>query len=616
MRRGTRRLILGSFLAGLAAWGLGPGGFARAAAPAPLSCIEGMVVSESPEASRIGAEVLSRGGNAVDAAVAVHFALAVAYPQAGNLGGGGFMLVRMADGTAEAIDFREVAPAAATRDIFLRADGTPDTELSTVTHLASAVPGSVAGMGLAHERFGTRPWNELLAPAQRIASEGLVLDGYTAGHLIASRGRLEGDPETRRILLRDGQLWSEGDTLPQPELAATIGRIARLGPREFYEGATAESLVAEMERGGGLVTREDLRAYRPVVRRPLEGSYRGCRLLTMPPPSSGGVALLQALGLLEGYDLRESGPLSSRALHLLAEAMKRAFADRAEFMGDPDFSPLPVDGLLAAAYLDSLRARIDPGRATPGAEAGPGLPRGAGEFYAATGGRPGVELALPGNASPGGFETTHFSVVDREGNVVAVTTTLNSSYGSGLMVRGAGFLLNNEMDDFAAAPGRPNQFGLIQGEANAVRPFARPLSSMVPTIVVRDGSPLLVLGSPGGPRIISAVLQAIVAVLDFGMDAQAAVASPRIHHQWWPDLLYHERDALAADTRLALEARGHRLAAFDGIGSVQAIEIRTGDGGARRLLGGSDPRRNGCAAGVSGGRVVSRCSCAPCLEEP
>jgi gamma-glutamyltranspeptidase / glutathione hydrolase len=610
-------LAIGSILS-ILMWSATPG--ARAAAPAPLAASSGMVVAESPAAALVGAEVLRRGGNAIDAAIAVHFALAVTYPEAGNIGGGGFMLVRLADGSSEAIGFREVAPAAATRGLFQRQDGTADGQLSTASLLASGVPGSVAGMGLAHERHGTLPWKELLAPAQRLAADGFVVDAYTAGQLLESRARLEAHPAARRIFLRDGRFWAEGDTLRQPELGATLARIAQAGPREFYEGATAESLVAEMARGGGIITREDLRAYRPVVRKPLTGAYRGYTLITMPPPSSGGIAILEMLGILGGFTLGESGPLSSRTLHLTTEAMRHAFADRAEFLGDPDFTPLPLDGLLRASYLDSLRASIDPWRATPSLQAGPGQPAGAAEFYAATGGTPGSDIygvepgVAPGAGSPSGVETTHFSIVDRDGNAVAVTTTLNTWYGSGLMVTGAGFLLNNEMDDFTSAPGQPNSFGLIQGEANAVRPYARPLSSMAPTIVVKDGAPLLVLGSPGGPRIISAVLQALTGVLDFGMDIQAAVAEPRIHHQWWPDVLYYEPDALTTDVREALARMGHMLTAYESIGSVQGIEVRSAEGGQRRLLGGADPRRNGCAVGVSDGRIVSRCACPPCVK--
>jgi len=577
----------------------------RAAAPAPLVARDGLVVSGNPQASLVGARVLQAGGTAVDAAVAVHFALAVTHPEAGNLGGGGFMIVRLADGTCEAIDFREVAPAAATRDLYLGPDGRPDRALSTASLLAVGVPGSVAGMGLAHERFGTVAWDELLAPAVRLARAGFALDAYLAGGLRRSAERLGRHPEARRIFLREGDYFAPGDTLRQPELAATLARIALHGPAEFYQGETADSLIREMERGGGIMTREDLRAYRPLIREPLRGRDGGHEILTMPPPSSGGVALVQMLQMLAGVPLDVYGAGSSRSCHYLAEAMRRAFADRAEFLGDPEFAPIPVVGLTAASYAESLAATIDPWRATPSLEAGPGLPHGARAFYAATGGSPGPDI----RTSSGGTETTHFSIVDAEGNAVAVTTTLNTSYGTGLMATGAGFLLNNELDDFAALPGTPNYYGLIQGEANAVRPFARPLSSMTPAIVVVDGEVRLVLGSPGGPRIITSVLQVYLNVTRHEMDVQAAVAAPRIHHQWWPDRLYHESDALVTDVARALEQLGHTLAPRGAIGSVQAVEVRRNQDGERLLLGGADPRRNGCAVGVSGERIVSRCAC-------
>lgn len=588
---------------------------AHAASRPPLEVGEAMVVTECPEASRVGAEVLRRGGNAVDAAVAIHFALAVAYPQAGNLGGGGFMLVRMADGTCEAIDFRETAPSVASHDLFLAPDGRPDTRLSTASLLASGTPGSVAGVGLAQERFGTRPWPELLQPAIDLAAKGFALDAYTAGHFRRFPGRLGVHPEARRIYLRDGAFWNEGDTLKQPELAETLRRLARGGPREFYEGKTAELLVAEMDRGGGIISAEDLRAYRPLVREPLAGSYRGHTILTMPPPSSGGIALLQMLAMLEPYPVSQMGAQSSQTTHLLAEVMRRAFADRAEFLGDPDLTPIPVAGLLQPSYLDSLRRSIRPDRATPSLEAGPGLPAGARAFYEATGGTPGPDVILRApTGSSGARETTHFSIVDPFGNAVSVTTTLNTSYGSGMMVTGAGFLLNNEMDDFATAPGSPNYFGLIQGEANAVRGMARPLSSMVPTIVLRGDTLALVLGSPDGPRIITSVLQVLVNVIDHRMDLQQAVDVPRMHHQWLPDTLYSEPFGLPADVAEALTHRGHGLGTLDAIGSVQAIQIVPRAGGARRLLGASDPRRNGCAIGVDGGRLVGRCAPAAVWE--
>jgi len=579
----------------------------QAAFPPPTVATDGMVVTDSPEASRVGAEVLRQGGNAIDAAIAVSFALAVTYPQAGNIGGGGFLVVRMAGGPTETIDFREVAPAAATREMYLGPNGRPDPRLSTESLLASGVPGAVAGMAMAHERYASRPWGELLAPAIRLAAEGFALDRYTAGHFIALQARLALHPEAKRIYLRDGQFWAEGDTLKQPELAATLSRIARLGPREFYEGETALLILAEMARAGGIISAADLIAYRPLWRSPLGGRYRGHDVYTMPPPSSGGIALLQMLSCLDPFPVSQLGPQSSRQIHLLSEVMKRAFADRAEFLGDLDHVPVPVAGLLAPAYLDSMRASIDEGCATPALLAGPGLPAGAAAFYAATGGTPGPDI-LSGHAAgggPGGRETTHYSIVDRHGNAVAVTTTLNTSYGSGQMVTGAGFLLNNEMDDFAALPGSPNYYGLVQGEGNAVRPFARPLSSMTPTIVARGDTLALVLGSPGGPKIITSVLQTLVNVLDHQMDIQAAIAAPRVHHQWWPDTLYVEPRGLTVDVAQALERLGHRLSEGGLAGSVQGIQVvQAGD--RRLLLGASDPRRNGKPVGVSGARLVER----------
>ncbi|MCK4414227.1 MAG: gamma-glutamyltransferase [Candidatus Eisenbacteria sp.] len=585
-----------------------------AASPLPAIATDGMVVTESPPASWVGAEILREGGNAIDAAIATHFALAVTYPEAGNLGGGGFLLLNMADGTREAIDFREIAPGAATRDLFLGPDGRPDPELSTATLFGTGVPGAVAGMALAHERHATLPWKALLEPAIRLAREGFVLDRHLARKLRVSEARLGRHPESRRVFLRDGDYYAEGDTLRQPELAATLERIAREGPREFYEGATAESLLAEVERGGGLITAVDLRDYRAKVRGPLQGSYRGRTILTMPPPSSGGVAMLQMLGMLERFPLAEWGALSSQTLHVMAEVMRHAFADRAEFLGDPDFTSLPVAGLIARGYIDSLAQAIDLGRATPSLGAGPGLPAGAGLFYEETGDTPGADLrATPGAEGPAGQETTHFNIVDSHGNAVAVTTTLNTSFGTGIMVTGAGFLLNNELDDFAAAPGVPNYYGLIQGEANAVRPYARPLSSMTPTLVLEEDRVVLALGSPGGPRIITAVLQSLINVIDHGMHVQEAIDAPRVHHQWWPDTLYAEPRALVADVREALRLRGQPLGGIRQVGSMQGIQVVARPGETPLLLGAADPRRNGCAVGISGGRLVSDC---PCSSRP
>lgn len=595
---------------------------AQAASLAPLVASDGMVVTESPEASLVGIEVLSAGGGAIDAAVAVAFALAVTYPQAGNLGGGGFLIARFDGGESVALDFRETAPAGAERDMFLGPDGRADPVLSTQSLLATGVPGTVAGLAAAHERFGRLPWTMLLEPAIDLAQDGFPLDRSMSEHLARYAGHLSRHRETARVFLRGGDLYKEGEVLRQPELAATLRRIAEGGASEFYEGETARLLVAEMQRGGGRVTEGDLRSYRPVFREPLAGSYHGYMLTTMPPPSSGGIALLQMLGMLEGLSPGPPDPGSSASYHGLAEVMKRAFADRAEFLGDPEFTPLPVHGLLEPAYIDSLRRgiRMELSSRLPGA----GMPRGAGTFYAATGGRRSRHNATPGTSAPeSGLvppagpakETTHFSIVDGQGNAVAVTYTLNTNYGTGITVTGAGFLLNNEMDDFSAAPGTPNTYGLVQGEANAVRPGARPLSSMTPAIVTRGDSLVLVLGSPGGPYIITSVLQTLLHVLDDGWDVQAAVDAPRVHHQWLPDTLWVEPSGIPSDVTRALTRMGHHVGVGESMGSVQAIRSvsmapgTTTWGRSRDVLlsGASDSRRNGCAAGRSGERIVSRC---------
>ncbi len=619
MRARKRRVWLGAALVVASALAVDLCGVADAASPKPLCSTDGMVVSEAALASLAGVEVLVAGGNAADAAVAVGFALAVVYPEAGNLGGGGFALVHSVSGQTEALDFREVAPAASSREMFLGPDGAPDESLSTQTALASGVPGTVAGLALLHERHGSLPWARLLEPAIRLARNGFALDAYTASSLMRHYRRLSRHPESLRILLNGGRGWEVGDTLVQPELAETLERIARLGPREFYEGRTAQLLVREMESQGGILAMEDLADYRALVRKPLRGTYRGYTILSMPPPSSGGVALIQMLGIMERLDPGSvTGNGSSLRIHLMAEAMRRAFADRAVYLGDPDYSPIPLDGLIAPGYLDSLASSIDPRRASKSDSVGAGKPPGWRRFFDATG-----SWNLWGRDE----ETTHFCVVDGDGNAVSVTTTLNTSYGSGVMVTGAGFLLNNEMDDFAAAPGKPNIYGLIQGEANAVRPGARPLSSMTPTIVLRGDSLAYVLGSPGGPRIITSVFQVLAGMIDFGLDPQAAVDAPRVHHQWRPDTLWVERLGFAEDVLDALRRMGHRVSERGSMGSVQVIAVSHGSHGClsaraaevfsatgrrmaegRVFLGASDPRRNGCPVGLSAGRFVSRCA--------
>ncbi|HUP58921.1 MAG TPA: gamma-glutamyltransferase [Thermoanaerobaculia bacterium] len=546
-----------------------------AASRQPVRAKQAMVASTSEIASRIGADVLKKGGNAVDAAVAVGFALAVTWPSAGNLGGGGFMLVRKADGTSEAIDYRERAPLAATRTMYLDAEGNVIKGLSTKGYKAVGVPGTVAGLALAHKRHGKLKWEELVEPARKLAAEGFEVNYHLMRSLSSKFAieRMESFPESRRIYLKDGRGWQMGETFVQPELAATLARI-RDNPRDFYEGETARLVVADMKANGGIITAEDLRTYEPTIRTPLRGTYRGYDILSMPPPSSGGIALIQMLNMLEPYDLAAMGWHSSQHVHTVVEVMRRAFADRAELLGDTDFVKVPVAGLLSRAYADERRKSIDPQRASTSRETRAGKPEST--------------------------ETTHYSIVDPAGNVVSNTYTINDSYGSGVTVKGAGFLLNDEMDDFAARPGVPNDYLLIQGEANAIAPKKRPLSSMTPTIVLKDGKPFLIIGSPGGPTIINTVLHTIVNMIDFGMTIQEAIDAPRFHHQWMPDEIFWEERDLQADTRAALEKMGHRFRAKPGfsdsptIGDAHGIVIDPETG---MRLGGSDPRRGGASVG-------------------
>jgi len=513
----------------------------------PVRARHAMVVAQEPLAADAGAEVLRKGGNAVDAAIAVAFALAVTHPSAGNLGGGGFLLARFADGGSTFIDFREMAPLAASRDMYLAADGKL-TEDSLIGWRAAAVPGTVRGLELAHRKHGSKPWAELLQPAIRLAAEGVTLSYAEARSLCGAHTRLARFEHSRRIFLNNGACFEPGGVLRQPELARTLERIARHGARDFYEGETARILAEEMQKNGGLVTLDDLRGYRAIERPPLKGSYRGYTILTAPLPSSGGIGVLQMLGMLEGSGYEKHGLGSAASLHWIAEVMRRYFADRARYLGDSDFARVPVRGLLDPAYIASRRASIHPDRATPSAELGAGSPAFESE------------------------NTTHFNVVDAQGNAVALTYTINNSYGNAVAVPRLGFLLNNEMDDFAVQPGKPNMFGLIQGEANAIAPRKRPLSAMTPTIVEKDGKLVMALGAPGGPRIISGVLQVLLHVIDFGAGIQRAVDQPRIHHQWMPDTLYHE-SGFSPDTLDLLRQRGHSLSSIFSVGSVEAILV-------------------------------------------
>ncbi len=542
----------------------------RASSVAITKGRQGLTATTDPVASEIGDSILRRGGNAVDAAVATHFALAVVNPEAGNIGGGGFMMVRMADGTTAALDFRETAPMAATRDMFLDAQGNV-TDRSVVGYLASGVPGAVAGLYAAHERFGSMSWEDVLEPAIRLAEEGFVVDSALAGSIAAAADRLQRFDGSRRLFLPDGRPIAAGTRWRIPELAATLRRIAERGPAGFYEGETADLIVAEMQRGGGLITHEDLRRYEAKWRDPVVFLYRGHTVISMPPPSSGGLTLALIANILEGYDLRAHGWHSPDALHFTAEAMRRAFADRNHYLGDPDFVDIPRPQFLSEQYAAQLRSQITPRRATPSTDVRPGT----------------LQLDEPDH-------TTHFAVVDADGSAVALTTTINDLYGSGVTVSGAGFLLNDEMDDFTSKPGEPNMFGLVQGEANAIEPEKRMLSAMTPTIVLAPESnrPMVLAGARGGPRIITATWQVISNMIDHGMDVTTAVAAPRIHHQHLPDVLRYENGGLPESTLHALRSYGHALEAMGTIGTAPALLLRDG-----RWRGTFDPRTGGKAAG-------------------
>jgi gamma-glutamyltranspeptidase / glutathione hydrolase len=524
-----------------------------------------MVVTSHQLASDVGVDVLRRGGNAVDAAVAVAFALAVVHPVAGNIGGGGFMVIRMHDDTVRALDFREVAPTGARTDMYVDSAGTA-TASSVTGHRSVGVPGSVAGLYEAHHAFGRLAWSDILAPAVRLAREGYPLDGVRSRQIGREAERLARFPASRAQFLVDGNAPPPETHFVQDDLARTLQLIADSGPAVFYRGSIAELIVREMERGGGLVTRQDLAAYRPKWRTPIRITYRGHAIYTMPPPSGGGVALAEILNVMEGY-----APLppfgSAELMHLQTEAMRRAYSDRNALLGDPDFITMPLDRLLSKEYATALRSEIDPHRATPGPPA-------------------------PGGGSEG-TETTHYSVVDAEGDAVSCTTTLNNDFGSAVTVTGAGFLLNDEMDDFSTAPGKPNLFGLVQGSGNVIAPGKRMLSSMTPAMVLDPaGRLLLVLGSPGGSRITTAVYQVISNLIDQGMPLASAIAAPRLHHQASPDVLYLENDGFVQPSIDSLEAMGHKVSSWNYKTEVNAIG-RTAAG----WLGVADPRRGGGAAG-------------------
>ncbi len=562
----------------------------------PVRAAKAMVVSDESLACRAGIEILEKGGNAVDAAVAVAFALAVVEPEAGNLGGGGFMLVRMADGRAGFVDYREEGPGRATPTMYVRSDGTPDPEASTVGYRAVAVPGTPAGLELALRTYGTMKLPEVMAPAIRLAERGFPVGEKLARSLRSARPVLERFSRSRRIFLKDGALYEPGEMLKQPELEATLQRIARRGIAEFYRGGTARELASEMGSLGGLISLDDLARYRAKIREPLRATYsiQGSQweMITSPPPSSGGIAIIEALNILAPVELK--GWEDAQSVHWVAEAMRRIFADRAAYLADADFAHVPVRGLTDPRYAAELRATIDPLHASSSKVIGAGNPA---PFDSAAGSPAGGPMAaavdrLEREAARSGH-TTHFSVVDPAGNAVANTFSLNDSYGSGVTAPG-GFLLNDTMDDFTTAPGQPNKlFALMQSSANAPGPGKRPLSSMTPTILLRDGQLSFVVGSPGGPRIISATLLSILNWMRLGMDAQQAINAPRFHHQWMPDAVYVERTFPEATVR-ELERRGYKVTLRSWIGQVEAaaIDPKTGE-----RLGAPDARRQGAAAG-------------------
>jgi gamma-glutamyltranspeptidase/glutathione hydrolase len=549
----------------------------------------GMVATDEELGSQAGVEVLKRGGNAIDAAVAVAFALAVVEPAAGNIGGGGFMLVRLANGKTTFLDYREVAPGKATRNMYIGPDGKLDPETSVVGYRSVAVPGTVAGLALALKTYGTMKLPDIMAPAIRLAEQGFPIHEALARELQQERAELQRFPVSRHIFLNDGELLHPGDTLRQPELAATLKRIAKNGAAEFYRGKTARILVGEMARSDGIITLDDLAHYAPKVREVLHAKYESgghtWEVLSSPPPSSGGVAIIEALNMLKNVPLKGWEDVDS--VHMVAETMRRVFADRAAYLADPDFANVPVAGLTDPCYAQELAATIDPQHAASSKTVRAGAPHTcAASSTSSAAPRTIVSLGE-------GPHTTHFSVVDAAGNAVASTYTLNNSYGSHV-TSSAGFLLNDEMDDFTTQPGVPNAlFGLMQSEANAIAPGHRPLSSMTPTILLRDGKLSFVTGSPGGPTIISATLLSVINWMRLGMDAQAAINAPRFHHQWLPDLVFMEQ-SFPDTLEQALRSRGFATKRRQHIGLVNAVGIdaQTGD-----RLGAADPRDNGSAAG-------------------
>ena len=566
--RSWRQVVIAALLAG--------GSFAVSANPTPppvsygveedvfhpVRAREGMVASVDATATRVGVDILRQGGNAVDAAVAVGYALAVTHPQAGNIGGGGFMMLRTKDGKTTAIDFREMAPEQATRDMFLDDQGNPDSKKSLTSHLASGTPGTVAGFSLALEKYGTMPLNKVIRPAE---------EGFTVNDALADDLKTYGSevipshPNSKAIFWKNGEPLKKGDKLVQKQLGKSLELIAEHGPDAFYKGAIADQIADEMHKNGGLITKADLAGYKAVERTPISGEYRGYQVFSMPPPSSGGIHIVQILNILENFDMHKYGFGSADAMQVMAEAEKHAYADRSEYLGDPDFVKVPWQALTNKAYAKSIAEQIDINKAKPSSQI-----------------RPGKLAPYESN------QTTHFSVVDKEGNAVAVTYTLNTTFGTGIVAGSSGILMNNQMDDFSAKPGVPNVYGLVGGDANAVGPKKRPLSSMSPTIVVKEGKTWLVTGSPGGSRIITTVLQMVVNTIDFGMNVAEATNAPRFHHQWLPDELRVEK-GFSPDTLKLLEQKGQKVALKEAMGSTQSIMVGP-DG---TLYGASDPRSPG-----------------------
>ena len=529
----------------------------------------GMVVSAHPEASKVGVEILKAGGNAVDAAIAVQFALAVVLPAAGNIGGGGFLVLRQSNGAIASLDYRETAPARANRDMYLDAQGNVVPNLSIEGHLAAGVPGTVDGMVKAHQKYGSLPWEKLVQPAVNLAANGFSITEKEAGGLNRNQSRFLQFNDSSSAFIRSSA-WKAGDLLVQQDLGQTLMRIRDNGRAGFYEGETARLLVAEMEEGKGFISAEDLRSYDAKWREPVTGSYKGYRVISMAPPSSGGIALLQLLRMIQPFPLHKYGWNQTKTIHLLTEAERRVYADRSEYLGDPDFYKVPATELLNPKYLTARMQDFNPKAATPSASIKPGT------------------LTTREHE-----ETTHFSVVDKAGNAVAVTTTLNGSYGNFVVVDGAGFLLNNEMDDFSAKPGVPNMYGMVGTAANAIAPGKRMLSSMTPTILEKDGKLFMVVGTPGGSTIITSVFQTILNVLEHDMSMQAAVSAKRIHSQWLPDEIRYEKDALSEKVLKRLQKMGHKTTETNSMGRVDAILVLPNG----KLEGGADPRGDDSAIG-------------------